>query len=294
MWEHVEVGKDLQFVGESREGTLIDGGAFYPAVFAENSVVTLSTLTLTGDSSSFAIAAALNAVSGADVTLLDVRVGDIDATVLAYAILSQDSTIVIRDSFIEDNSVAESYLFEAVGGAVEITNSVFWRNTVGGMWNFHRNDLVIANNLVVDNVSDKMTDPIVFNDDNGANVQVVTNNTFANSAFIGGSAVYIYGDIWFRNNIISQTGSGTGLSMANGSPMYNDVWGHGDNYSGLTVEGPGSLEANPWFIDAAAGDYHLNAAFSACIDAGDPNVYWNDADGSANDMGAYGGPQGVW
>jgi hypothetical protein len=31
-----------------------------------------------------------------------------------------------------------------------------------------------------------------------------------------------------------------------------------------------------------------------CIDAGDPDSLYDDLDGSINDMGAYGGPDGDW
>jgi len=33
---------------------------------------------------------------------------------------------------------------------------------------------------------------------------------------------------------------------------------------------------------------------SPCIDQGNPNVEFNDADGTRNDQGAYGGPKGDW
>jgi hypothetical protein len=52
-----------------------------------------------------------------------------------------------------------------------------------------------------------------------------------------------------------------------------------------------NITDNPQFVDAAAGDFRLRPA-SPCINAGDPNPIYNDADGSRNDMGAYGGPAG--
>jgi hypothetical protein len=44
-------------------------------------------------------------------------------------------------------------------------------------------------------------------------------------------------------------------------------------------------------VDADDHDFHLQAG-SPVIDAGTPGEY--DVDGSAADMGAYGGPYGSW
>jgi hypothetical protein len=40
-------------------------------------------------------------------------------------------------------------------------------------------------------------------------------------------------------------------------------------------------------------DFHLIPG-SVCMDAGNPSQQYNDADGSRNDQGAYGGPGGDW
>jgi hypothetical protein len=45
-------------------------------------------------------------------------------------------------------------------------------------------------------------------------------------------------------------------------------------------------------FDGVAADWTL-ADGSPCIDTGNPGAEYNDTDGSANDMGAYGGPNGM-
>ncbi len=50
--------------------------------------------------------------------------------------------------------------------------------------------------------------------------------------------------------------------------------------------GTGNLSSDPLFVDAANGDFHLQAN-SPAIHAGDPEIF--NADGSRSDMGVYGG-----
>ena len=100
------------------------------------------------------------------------------------------------------------------------------------------------------------------------------------------------------NNIIAdntQTGIFYYAYAADGNISYNDVWNNAyrdyhDNSTGTTFipePGTGEMSANPSFADP---DYRL-AEDSACIDAGHPGPYYNDPDGTRNDMGAYGGPE---
>ncbi len=48
---------------------------------------------------------------------------------------------------------------------------------------------------------------------------------------------------------------------------------------------------DPLFISEV--DFHLQQ-ISPCIDSGNPLPEFNDQDGSRNDQGAYGGPNGDW
>jgi len=87
--------------------------------------------------------------------------------------------------------------------------------------------------------------------------------------------------------VVHNTGAGVAGSRA---PLlrYNDVWGNGSDYSGLTP-GVGSISAGPLFLDEAGGNYRLGSG-SPARDAGNPDPGYNDPDGTRNDMGAYGGP----
>jgi hypothetical protein len=83
--------------------------------------------------------------------------------------------------------------------------------------------------------------------------------------------------------------SGCILSNRTYTIDYSDVQ-DGSTY-GAWSNGTGNIDSNPMFI--GNGDYHLQVG-SPCIDTGNPGVQYNDADGSRNDMGAYGGPNGDW
>ncbi|MGC9328144.1 MAG: right-handed parallel beta-helix repeat-containing protein, partial [Candidatus Hinthialibacter sp.] len=55
-----------------------------------------------------------------------------------------------------------------------------------------------------------------------------------------------------------------------------------------TSGGDGAISVDPLFLDPDHDSFYLQSN-SPCIDAGDPNPIYNDADGSRNDMGAFGG-----
>ncbi len=62
---------------------------------------------------------------------------------------------------------------------------------------------------------------------------------------------------------------------------YNDVWNNGShNYIG-----PNGISADPLFYSYESHDFRLQS-YSPCIDAGNPNIEFNDPDDSRNDIGA--------
>lgn len=77
---------------------------------------------------------------------------------------------------------------------------------------------------------------------------------------------------------------------------YNDLFD--DKASGFTPDSS-NLGLDPLFVSAtgsmslSAWDLHLKPG-SPCKDAGDPSSTAQDGNGTRNDMGAYGGPEGSW
>lgn len=58
---------------------------------------------------------------------------------------------------------------------------------------------------------------------------------------------------------------------------------------GIVYWGSGNIDSIPEFEN----NFHLST-ISPCVDAGNPLPIYNDFDGTRNDMGAYGGPDGNW
>ena len=80
------------------------------------------------------------------------------------------------------------------------------------------------------------------------------------------------------------------------------MYGNSDgNYSGISdpTGTSGNLPEDPRFTSVSddgtpTNDEWTLTAASTSINAGDPSSSYNDADGSRNDMGAYGGPNSDW
>ena len=108
---------------------------------------------------------------------------------------------------------------------------------------------------------------IIVNNSSGGGISVHGNDTLllSNSILWNNSPYQIYS---YNNNI---------------SVTYSDIQ---DGWTGT-----GNINSNPQFI--GGDDFHLQLG-SPCIDAGNPDSQYNDPDGSRNDMGAYGGPNGDW
>jgi hypothetical protein len=100
-------------------------------------------------------------------------------------------------------------------------------------------------------------------------------------------------DIVIKNNIFAFNAP-NGLSVINSDSLiwdYNLVYGNDTYDYGGIRPGPHDIQADPLFVDTAAGDYHL-LPNSPCIDAGDPS-FPLDPDSTRCDIGAYFFDQGV-
>jgi hypothetical protein len=138
--------------------------------------------------------------------------------------------------------------------------------------------------------------------------------TFLNAALYGntsstvgtarGSQAYIGASTTFNlyNAIAEASSSAYAIYGAGGSGAmdYDNVSNtSGSAYGGTLSAGTGALSSGSNFTSATCDGNPYNDDFSlrggsVSIDAGNPDAAYDDADGSRNDMGAYGGPNGTW
>jgi hypothetical protein len=159
--------------------------------------------------------------------------------------------------------------------------------------------LIFSNNIVNANMAGEGAGLFVFD---GA--PQVDNNTFVDnvaSDTLDPSTVRIFDGI-YRNNAICN-GVGYGVRIVGVTAFaYNDVFGFTDGlYDGTTdfTGTDGNLSVGAGFVafgedgDGGNDDLHLLPG-SPLVDSGNPATSFNDWNGSRNDIGAYGGPDGSW
>jgi hypothetical protein len=157
------------------------------------------------------------------------------------------------------------------------TNCIANNNTIGGYYiGSYSSELI--NCLAVDNDSTGM--------------YLNNSSTLIRNCAISGNGTGVYaggnsGPAFMNVILYDNTSELEGDSDATMSFDYSDVQ-DGSIY-GAWANGTGNIDSDPVFV--GGGDYHLQNG-SPCIDAGNPSGTYNDADGSRNDMGAYGGPNG--
>ena len=176
------------------------------------------------------------------------------------ACMSGSNPIVHGNEIVENSTLNSPYFAKLGGGVVCFTSSpVLERN-------------VIARNFSHDEGGGVMCNA-------SASPSLVNNTITANQASIGaGLTVWNNSHPTLRNCIL--WGNGSEISECCGSTAaaeYTDVAG--------AWPGTGNIDADPLFVDAPLGDYHLTED-STCIDAGDPGSPL-DPDGTRADVGAF-------
>ena len=116
---------------------------------------------------------------------------------------------------------------------------------------------------------------------------VINDTITANMAVYGGGIFVDSGSVRVVNLILWQNEDDLYFKQLSSAsrPNHSNI-GDGD-FRGIN----GNISADPLFADPENGDFRLQPG-SPCINSGNLEPIYYDHDGSRNDMGAYGGPEG--
>ncbi len=209
--------------------------------------------------------------------------------------------LVSDSQFINNQADKQGGAIRSSNGAVDYTRNLFCLNTVAvsgrGGAIYDTGGGTIQNSVFIENSSLAEGGAFYLN----GQFYVYNNAFLGNDAPTQGSAIYgPNGDSWIRNNIFAwNTGSAavwwsTGLGDI-ATLDYNLWWSNSDDTGGSANWGSNRLLADPdlfnYSPDGLCNDQVWLGSSSQAINRGDPASAFNDADGSRNDIGAYGGPQ---
>lgn len=180
-------------------------------------------------------------------------------------------------------------VIEVSSGAVSLRHVVFWANTAESVLlsrqsAFDVTNSVFARNFTGDAGLISAMSPVR----DGA---VLDNDVFyANAADADWLLVLSGAEV--RNALFQDNVGGRQLYRRDlgGSLSYAMLW---RNDALFDPDGTHISEADPQMVDPAHGDFTLELT-SPAIDAGNPDAAYDDPDGTRNDLGAFGGPDGLW
>ena len=218
----------------------------------------------------------------------------------------EETTIIASDSdrcLNINNGIFEGFRLErgtggigvfTPGGCIYASGNAVLRNNFivdneapgegGGL--FLTENASLYNNFVFHNVGDNVGGILISN----ATGEVINNTIVGNTIeddTLGGVAI-TNSTVTFLNNIISEH-TGFDLLLTDDNPASIVAYCRFKE-AGL-ADSNGNIPDDPLFLEVATEDFHL-LPNSPCIDAGHPGDEYRDNDGSQNDMGAYGGPNG--
>jgi Putative metal-binding motif len=222
-------------------------------------------------------------ISNSNTTATDVRIQANYADEGGGAFIASGAVFDYEESINQGNDAEDGAGFYVDGGSLTATNTIIGFNDAG-------------------------TDGGGVFASSGSTVSVINSsfgyNTSSTSGTSRGDAMYLAAaktTIW---NSILTTSSANYITFASGSGTtsnnYNDWYNFstGGRSYGITV-GSSSITTNPSFTSVTNDGNYNNDNWmlytgSPAIDTGDSSSAYYDADGTRNDMGAYGGPGSDW
>ncbi len=221
-----------------------------------------------------------------------------------YGFYGNNSTFTIDYSYIEDSTLG-AVIDQDHGGGLIVFQTVIRRNAPSGssaggqLVQVNDASVQLYNSIVYDNT---FSTPTGFYLNGGTQIiwfynDVIANNTYSGSGAATATLEMVTGGLWENNIIVANSAGGLQIDDGpNATVEYNDAFsntGFDLKATSGSVSGPSNISADPKFNNPGSGDFTLKSG-SPCINAGDPIFGQDDTDGSVNDMGAFGGPFGVW
>jgi hypothetical protein len=210
----------------------------------------------------------------------EVKFSDNYADVGGAVYAGSSSTLDFAHTWFDDNDAADGAALAAESSSVTMTNAVLAcgdATTDGGGFFAESSTVTFINVLFYENTSalsstngsagyvDSSSSATLWN-------VIADGNTTSPLFYSAGTGTIGYADL-------SNSGAG-GSTGGTWSSSYETAVG--GQVSGITCDGN-------WENDSAALD-----AGASGIDGGDPDSAYNDVDGTQNDLGALGGPNGTW
>jgi len=276
--ENLTIGKDLSLIGDGAFVTTIDGSG---AVISVNGVVV--------NISGFTVRNGIYGIYCYNNASGTITNNTITGNTL-YGIVNVSSS----NPTITNNTItgSQSGIYNS-SSSPTITNNTITGNQLNGIHNSSSSP-TITNNTITGNqygIYNSSSSPTITNNTITANRHGIANYssspTITNNTVTGNSGEGIdnrsSSNPTITNNIISSNSSNGIYDDGTGTHIntYNDVWGNGTDYSGVTP-GIGSISKDPRFV--GVGNYHLSSS-SPCIDAGTNAGVYTDMDGEKRPMG---------
>jgi uncharacterized repeat protein (TIGR02543 family) len=208
--------------------------------------------------------------------------------------------IITNCVFYQNSSLEGGAIYNNIGSKANISGCVFYYNSAtwgGAVFNSSVSSMALNNCLFYVNTG--FLNGSAVTNDNIGNL-TVTNCTFYNNSVTGSGALYTgtTGSSVVVKNSIFWGNNSDQISGDTASVTYSVIDG---GYSG-----EGNSAADPWFVDAPNGDFHLQSQgghwtagdvwvqdlqTSTCVDAGDPSSSYSNEpapNGGRINIGSYG------
>lgn len=192
---------------------------------------------------------------------------------------------VFENIYLPIDSIWNNGAIEINNSTVEIRNCYFQNNLsqYGGGLGIINSNVTLINNIFFENAADLFGGAIY---SEGSSNEIINNTFYKNICYNYGGGFVIADPIneEIQNNIFFDNFS------YRGDQRIDIISGDSSNiHEEFNFLAFGTM--NPLFISEE--NLHLQQT-SPCIDNGNPSIEFNDADGTRNDQGAYGGPGGDW